>query len=313
MSSNVSASPPTPPRVVRTRGLRHRIAAYLGAITTMVALPTVLFAAPAYAATLVFKSGTSIIATASDGGGHNLTASQVGANILITDTADVLNPGLNCVRSGNGVSCPLGAQDTIVLNGASGNDTLTKTANVRGQLNGGGGNDTINGGPSPGANILDGGPGNDTLNGGTASDSLIGGPGADRISGGIGNDNVQYNLSPAGIVVTQDNVANDGVPGEFDNVLSDVEVLFGSRFNDVVTGNAGVNIYLGFDGNDTLSGAGGDDSLVGGNGFDVLRGEDGNDTLDGLDNATDVDRTDGGNGTDTCTTNPVDVRLSCER
>ena len=57
----------------------------------------------------------------------------------------------------------------------------------------------------------------------------------------------------------------------------------------VLDGNAGVDTFLGGNGNDTLSGGAGADKLFGNENNDTLNGGDGNDTLDG------------GNGTDTIT------------
>jgi hypothetical protein len=61
------------------------------------------------------------------------------------------------------------ANTAILIQGASGNDTLT----------GGAGNDTIIGGV-----------GNDTLTGIDGKDSLVGGAGNDTIAGGTGNDSI---------------------------------------------------------------------------------------------------------------------------
>ncbi|HYG47042.1 MAG TPA: M10 family metallopeptidase C-terminal domain-containing protein [Allosphingosinicella sp.] len=115
--------------------------------------------------------------------------------------------------SDNSVQTVGTSNDTIVILGGSGNDTLTGTsgadhidANNRpgnltvadtDTLNGGGGNDALfgrfgddilNGGT--GEDNLDGGDGNDTLNGNDDNDTLGGGAGDDILNGGAGDDSL---------------------------------------------------------------------------------------------------------------------------
>ena len=69
--------------------------------------------------------------------------------------------------------------------------------------------------------------GDDRLNGGAGIDSVDGGAGADDIRGGSGSDDaVSYGASN-GVTVTLDDRANDGAPGERDNVHRDIEDLYG--------------------------------------------------------------------------------------
>lgn len=72
-------------------------------------------------------------------------------------------------------------------------------------------------------------------------------------------------------------------------MISNVQNLRGSAFNDVLAGDVGKNELrgedgndrlLGKDGNDQLIGGQGNDLLVGGSGADVLYGEGGADTFD---------------------------------
>jgi len=65
------------------------------------------------------------------------------------------------------------------------------------------------------------------------------------------------------------------------DVLSNIENLHGSKYDDILAGDGGNNLLEGWDGNDTLSGLEGDDYLVGGAGNDSLVGGYGNDTLTG--------------------------------
>jgi Ca2+-binding RTX toxin-like protein len=154
-----------------------------------------------------------------------------------------------------------------------------------------------------GSDSLYGRAGNDTLNGAGGNDDLDGGPGADNISGGAGaNDAVSYAGSPAGVTVTLDNKANDGAPGEGDNVHSDVEDIYGSPFNDKLTGNGKANTIDGGAGNDTIKGGKGTDGLYGGPGNDVINSKDGQ-----------VDTVDCGPGVDTVIADRVDIVTNCEQ
>ena len=126
-----------------------------------------------------------------------------------------------------------------------------------------------------------GGAGNDqltaaaagsTLLGGGGNDSLIGGAGADTLDGqGGGADRVDYASASTGVTVNlADNVAETG--GAAGDVLTNIEVIFGS---DV----AGDSLFGGRVA-ETLIGGGGDDSLTGGAGADSLEGGAGADVVD---------------------------------
>ena len=87
---------------------------------------------------------------------------------------------------------------------------------------------------------------------------------------------------------------NDGAlgQGEGDNVLDDIEQVFGSAFADVLDAGAASR---------ALFGRAGDDRLFGGPAGDALRGDDGNDTLDGREALDDLE---GGRGNDTLLPGP---------
>jgi Ca2+-binding RTX toxin-like protein len=143
-------------------------------------------------------------------------------------------------------------------------------------LDGAGLADTLLGGE--GDDWLRGADGNDNLQGGSGADRLEGGPGAggsDTYSGGDGVDVVNYVYATAGVTATIDGVANDGQPGEADNVLTDVENLWGSNHADALTGSAGANSLEGGLQNDTITGLGGRDELFGEEGNDTIFARDG--------------------------------------
>ncbi len=177
----------------------------------------------------------------------------------------------------------------------------------------GGGNDILRGGP--GNDELEGQDGNDQLFGEDGNDKLTGGggddasdagagddllglgddPGADDLRGGAGFDEVDLQNHAGGVTVSLDDAANDGTPGEGDNVHTDVEKLFGTAGNDTITGSAGPDSINGYFGDDVIRAGAGDDSVDGNSGNDQLFGEAGVDTLYG---GSDNDRVEGGPGTD---------------
>jgi Ca2+-binding RTX toxin-like protein len=180
----------------------------------------------------------------------------------------------------------------VTANGGAGNDTLVGAPNVRNTLNGDQGNDTLTGGDfAPVGSIadnLDGGDGDDSLNAGAGDDNLVGGGGSDTLDGGAGTDWADYSSSPIGVTVnlmtgkakgpgTVDPVKGKKKPGN--DLLTAIENVRGSNFNDRITGNELNNRLEGLGGNDRLDGEAGDDRLIGGDGNDVLAGGVGNDLL----------------------------------
>ncbi|MCQ0988853.1 calcium-binding protein [Jiella marina] len=136
---------------------------------------------------------------------------------------------------------------------------------------------------------LFGGLGEDELYGGTGSDILRGGAGGDIVNGGDGFDQANYENSTGGVAV---DLRNGGACGGHaaGDVLSNIESLVGSAFDDTLNGNSGVNILRGeggndflrgFAGNDDLRGGDGNDEIIGDLGFDTITGGAGNDTLTG--------------------------------
>ncbi|MEH6646638.1 calcium-binding protein [Sulfitobacter sp.] len=136
-------------------------------------------------------------------------------------------------------------------------------------------NDTILG--LEGDDLLRGGTGDDVIFGGDGVDRLSGDAGADQLNGGAGRDIAVYASSTSGVTVNLETNVNTGGDAEGDTLTGIVSVT-ASDHDDVITGNARVNLLTGRVGNDTLSGADGNDVLNGGAGADVLNGGNGVDT-----------------------------------
>jgi Ca2+-binding RTX toxin-like protein len=165
-------------------------------------------------------------------------------------------------RGGADLIFGLGGDDLICGNG--GGDTLS----------GGGGDDQIIG--QKGGDLVYGDAGDDRLDSGNGNfEAVIGGPGNDSLDGGTGIlDFVSFLDSAAGVSV--DLSAGTAV-GEGDDVVVNAEGVFGSGFNDTITGTSAPNYMTGEEGDDTITGGGG-----GTLGFpDLYFGNAGNDTFTG--------------------------------
>jgi Ca2+-binding RTX toxin-like protein len=159
-----------------------------------------------------------------------------------------------------------------------------------------------------------GGAGADRLAAGPAAPGAHvawdGGPGPDRVSGSAAA--VSYADRTAGVRATPDGVADDGEPGEGDDVGADVGEITGGAGDDTlqaangpVHGGPGADTLLGAGrGGRNLDGGPGDDTLRGGPEGEALDGGDGDDLLDGgdgddvLQDGKGADRVFGGPGDD---------------
>ena len=122
---------------------------------------------------------------------------------------------------------------------------------------GGATNETIYG--SGGDDILEGGGGNDLLDGGTGNDLISGGAGDDTLRGGSGRDTLSY--AAAGHAVDVELLFRMASGEGFDR-LGGFENVIGSRYDDLLRGDAGENRLTGGAGNDYLDGSDGRDTAV---------------------------------------------------
>ncbi|MGH2839881.1 MAG: calcium-binding protein [Solirubrobacteraceae bacterium] len=161
------------------------------------------------------------------------------------------------------------------------------------------GNDVITG--SARDDTFVNGPGDDVLRGEAGDDDLQGGPGADRLIGGEGQDTVRYDNRRMGVRADLQGDADDGAPGEGDQIASDVENLVGGSGQDRLTGNRrandldggrGADLLFGRAGADEIEGGEGGDRIVGGSGRDDLSGDRGRDRIEARDGRRDVIRCD---------------------
>ena len=281
---------------------------------TLLAAGVAALALPAAAsadATLT-DTGAELVYQATQGDVDSFMLTSSGGNVFflpVSGGVRVTSPTAGCANPppppGTGAaSCPVRAAVTLRLEdgddftniqggptvtfwGGTGNDRVF-TVSSRLIAHGEAGNDWLQGGP--GLDELDGGAGDDLLDPSSFGDVVSGGPGFDTAR-----------TSSAGVVVTLDDVANDGVPGDGQNIKSDVEKVAAGSGGDELEGNALTNTLSGGDGADTLTGNGGADVLLGDAGADTINARDGV--------ADDVNC---GPGADTAVVDPTDTVTSCE-
>ncbi len=88
--------------------------------------------------------------------------------------------------------------------------------------------------------------------------------GVDTVDGGEGSDTLLLNAAGGSVTIDLENQ----IAGP--NTLISIENAEGGAFDDSITGDGGVNVLKGNDGNDTIRGQGGADDLSGGDGSDVF-------------------------------------------
>jgi Ca2+-binding RTX toxin-like protein len=233
---------------------------------------------------------------------YDTTPSLPACTITGTSGDDVLTgtpgPDVICGLDGNDRLYGDGGSDVLI--GGFGDDQLFGGAG-RDVLVGDAGNDFLEG--DGGADTMYGGPDDDTFHatrGGSAARAVADGP--DVMVGGDGIDTADYSRRLLPVTVTLDGNANDGQPGEDDQVgvfqdqqvtAPDVEAVNGGSAGDTITGSSADNVLVGYGGHDTIRGLGGDD------------------TIDVLDNAA-GDTANGGRGQDTCVGDTGDTVTACE-
>ena len=158
-----------------------------------------------------------------------------------------------------------------------------------GELHLGDGDDSVEvRGPS---SFIDAGPGADSVLVHTGVHRLFGGPGPDELVAGLdGTATVSYLDHSEGVTVRLNDVADDGAPGEGDDVRGAVTGIEGGSGDDVLESGPLGLLVAGGDGDDrllagplgvTVAGGAGDDELLGAGGDDLLRGGQGADVLSG--------------------------------
>lgn len=273
-------------------------------------LVSAAFTSNASAATVSYDTSNpwfpALVFKGSPGEANHLTVSSGGAplssdwRITFRDPGHLLGPDLSatdadrnltlqaCNFFGDSVSCTNSYENAMYIYLGDRDDTLSFAP---GSVNayeftitadGGPGNDLLRGGWAARTQLtLRGGSGNDRLLGDDSTD-MIGDAGADTLSlldssATSTHSSVSYGWQTSGVSVTLDGIANDGGPGEGDNVDPRIHSVEGSAFDDSLTGNSlpGGHDLNGSDGNDRLEAAGGTGVLNGSYGDDIFAARDG--------------------------------------
>jgi Ca2+-binding RTX toxin-like protein len=266
-------------------------------------------------------------------GAETLTGSAGADRLFGAGGNDILSGGLgnDWIQGGEGVDSHSGGEGVDTLDQsftgsaqridlAAGRVTIAgvdESATGFENAIGGSGDDEMIGGS--GSNRLDGSWGSDRIDGGDGTDILTGGDGGDLLIGGLGSDTASYSsqASQSGSTTVIDGMWINGVvvdlaagtsvdgitPPAPENLgrqgdaegdwFYQIENLEGTRFNDSLKGDDGVNRLTGGGGDDLLDGGQGDDIVVySGNRADYLIS-----TVDQV-SVTDLKNEDGDDGFD---------------
>jgi Ca2+-binding RTX toxin-like protein len=195
----------------------------------------------------------------------HVRVSPSGARLRIQDLAGaVVATGAGCQQVSSQVAtCDAAGVDGIRFDGTAYGDVLDNDSAFSSHMVGAGGDDR--------------------LDGGDINDVMVSDAGNETVAGQAGIDTVVYG-TPAGapVVVTLDDLANDGTSSENDDVTSSTENVVGTPHDDVLIGSSAANTLNGLGGGDRLEGRDGDDTFNESpepSGADDLRGGDGIDTV----------------------------------
>lgn len=204
--------------------------------------------------------------------------------------AESANFSANCEELGGPgewvVTCPALQVKKLTFDGKAASDSFDNETSIPSEAHGGPGVEVFTGGS--GADAFYGDGDTDHLHGNGGDDTLDGGAAVDDVTGGAGRDIASYADAKNVVNASLDDATNDGVPGETENIPSDIEDLEGGQFADKLYGNSGPNRLYGgdspddldgYNGDDTLNGQAGNDTLHANKGADVLYGGTDNDTL----------------------------------
>ena len=309
--------------MTRTRRMTGRFA-----VAMLVVGGTLLFAAPAHAATATLVvNGQLIFYTAGAGQPNHLILERSGNQYLFEEVGGqaITTTDTACGYLSSGdptvMVCTVSGPVTLVVDVGDLGDAVVNWTGAVAYLYGGDGDDYLTlGGQSGTQSRAYGGNGNDYLASGPGNDILDGGPGTDVASYDGTPDPVTASLltGTGGRSYDTDTYASvEGLTGGggADNLIGDNSanvVNGGSRRvcgtlpnggcivvsgMDSLNGAGGDDTLIGQDGNDTMLGGSGNDVLWGDTGNDYLFGGDGNDTLYGGQGANNLI---GGNGSDKC-------------
>lgn len=221
------------------------------------------------------SSSSTDIAVSGRNGNDNITTGSGDDELYGQGGVDRLNggAGLDFIEGGAGAD---------ILNGGDGLDWLSyRDSNSAVNINLTAG--TASGGHAQGDTFSNfelvlGSNFNDTITGKSGVNFLEGAGGADTING-VGDLNfVTFYSSPSAVTINLGTNSHSGGHANGDS-YTNIYGVFGSIYNDNLTGDADDNELWGNTGNDILNGGDGNDILDGAEGNDTINGQGGNDVL----------------------------------
>jgi RTX calcium-binding nonapeptide repeat (4 copies) len=304
------------------------------AVTALAAIATSATAATVSVVDLSTLGGApgqySLVYSAAPGEANRLTAREAfpARAWMVSDAGATVIPGPNCAAQGRAVACFVPASATgrpplfsVRIDLGDGDDRAQVAGSryTMAEVDAGPGDDELL--ATTGWVTAEMGPGDDRARG--IGDDLLGGGlrrGGLTVTGGAGADVIEaghhadvdalYFDKARGVRVTLDGRANDGTPGEHDNVARSVRGVNGGSHDDVLDarkaratvtldgsfgddrllaapaggfleGQQGDDVLRGGPGRDSMGGADGDDRLFGGAGDDILSGGQGRNVVTG--------------------------------
>jgi Ca2+-binding RTX toxin-like protein len=193
-----------------------------------------------------------------------------GIDVVGTSSADTLVAGAGGINlDPDGLDADVDVEPTsvegITLNGRGDNDTLSVAG------------DSITGAAWPGSAYFVGGDGDDTLTGGPGVTGFEPRAGDDTVLAGDGTrDHIWLGGAPGPLSV---DLGAETATGEGSDTVAGIEEVYGSPYDDELTGDDETNQLWGEDGADVIDGGGGNDFLGGDVGNDMLDGGAGSDRL----------------------------------
>lgn len=188
--------------------------------------------------------------------------------------------------------CPPSFTTAIDVDLGDGNDSLDSAAIP--VKDGGTGSFVMIGRGGPGADVIADGEANGSFYPGDGADRVLAGAGANAIYTGAATPDgpdvydlsngpglIDYGAATYDLSISLDDVANDGGPGEGDQIIGADAVAGGSGDDTIIDPRSVASILNGRAGHDDLTGGDGVDSIYGDGGDDRIRGMGGNDLLIG--------------------------------
>ena len=233
--------------------------------------------------TTVVRDGSVLAVTAAAGVDNDISLAVDGDAVLVADASTEVSAGSGCAPESAGEArCSLQGVSAVEVSLADGADRGTKRS------------------PVPVLVEWDGGAGDEFFTAAAEPD------GPDRYIGGQRvAAQVNYGLRTTAVALSNNGVADDGAPGEGDDIASEFNILFGGAGDDVIAAGSGNELFVGGGaGDDVIETGGGNDLVLESRGADAVRLGPGADRFSSNVSGSGADDVAGGEGFDTVSYGP---------